>query len=202
MEERSELFSVDSASKFLKKNFILVVLVLGGLIMMLVGGMQFFSKPTDSGIEFVPVKNDDEAKRIFVDISGAVKNPGVFEFSSGSRISDAIGKAGGLTDDANVEYIGRNVNQAQVLSDGMKLYLPFDGEEVDSVLGSNSDEANGLVNLNSASQNMLEDLPRVGPVTAEKIIAGRPYDEVDDLLIRKIVGASTFEQIKDLVIAP
>lgn len=203
MEERSELFSVDSVSKFLKKNFILVVLVFGGLIMMLVGGLQFFSKPVDSGIEFLPVKNDLEAGKIFIDISGAVKNPGVFEFSSSSRISDAIEKAGGLTDDANSEYISRNVNKAQLLADGMKLYFPFEGEQVPTVLGSSiNTSSSGLINLNLASESELDSLPGIGAVRAADIISGRPYDSVNDLLIRKIVGSSVFNDIKDLVTAP
>lgn len=206
MDEKSELFSLDNTSKFLKKNLLLVILVLGGVLMLLVGNLQFFSKSDDSGIEFESVKNEVEAARIFVDISGAVKNPGVFEFSSEERISDAIKRAGGLTKDANIDYISKNVNQAQKLSDGMKLYFPFEDEEVSTVLGlssnSESQSIGGLININSSSQSQLESLPKIGPVTAEKIIAGRPYNGVEELLIRKIVGSSVFEQIKDLVTAP
>lgn len=206
MEERSELFSLDNTSKFLKKNLLLVILVLGGVLMLVVGALQFFSKSDDSGIEFESVKNEVEAVTIFVDISGAVKNPGVFEFSSEERISDAIKLAGGLSDDANKEYISKNVNQAQKLSDGMKLYFPFEDEEVATVLGSSSNSeaqsTGGLININSASQSQLESLPRIGPVTAEKIIAGRPYSGVEELLIRKVVGSSVFENIKDLITAP
>lgn len=204
MEERSELFSLDSTSKFLKKNLFIVILVLGGVLLLLFGALQFFSEDKDSGIEFVRNETEIKAEKIFIDISGAVNNPGVYEFESTQRINDAIESAGGLSTDANIEYISRNVNQAQKLSDGMKLYFPFEGEEVESVLGSSSgsESAGGLVNINSASQRQLEELPRIGPVTAEKIIAGRPYNIVDDLLIRKIVGVSVFDQIKDLVTAP
>lgn len=203
MDERSELFSLESASSFLKKNLLLVILMLGGSIMLFFGGLQFFSKSDNSEIKFVSGENKTEPSKIFIDISGAVKNPGVFEFSSTDRISDAIKSAGGLTDDANTEFISKNINQAQNLADGMKLYIPFEGEEVTSVLGeSDTSEVGGLINLNSASQSTLEDLPKIGPVTAEKIIANRPYDTVNDLLIRKVVGSSTFNEIKDLVTAP
>ena len=204
MDEKSELFSLENTSKFLKKNLLLVILVLGGVLMLIVGGLQFFSKPSDSGIEFVAVESEVEAGKIFVDISGAVNETGVYEFSQNERISDAIKRAGGLTDDANNEYIDRNVNQAQKLSDGMKLYFPFEDEEVSTVLGSSSEtqSTGGLININSASKSQLESLPKIGPVTAEKIIAGRPYNGVEDLLIQKVVGNSVFEQIKDLVTAP
>jgi competence protein ComEA len=204
MDEKSDLFSLENTSKFLKKNLLLVILVLGGFLMLIVGGLQFFSKPSDSGIEFVAVESEVEANKIFVDISGAVNETGVYEFSQDDRISDAIKRAGGLAQDANTEYIDKNVNQAQKLSDGMKLYLPFEDERVSTVLGSSSESqsTSGLVNINSASKSQLESLPKIGPVTAEKIIAGRPYNGVEDLLIQKVVGNSVFEQIKDLVTAP
>jgi len=200
--EKSELFSVENTSKFLKKNLLLVILFLGGVLMLIVGGLQFFSKNDNSGIEFVPVKNEFEAEQIFVDISGAVNSPGVYEFSHDDRIIDAIEKAGGLRDDANIEYIDKNLNKAQNLTDGMKLYFPFEGEEVDSVLGSSAENSSGLININSASLSELDSLPGIGPSRAEDIISGRPYSEVNDLLIKKIVGTSVFEQIKDLVTAP
>jgi len=204
MEDRSELFSLDNTLKFLKKNLLLVILVLGGVLMLIVGTLQFFSKSSDSGIEFVAVESEVEAGKIFVDISGAVNETGVYEFSQNQRISDAIKAAGGLAQDANTEYIDKNVNQAQKLTDGMKLYFPFEDEQVSTVLGSSSESEStgGLININSASKSQLESLPKIGPVTAEKIIAGRPYNGVEDLLIRKVVGNSVFEQIKDLITAP
>lgn len=201
MEEKSELFSVENTSKFLKKNLLLFILFLGGILMLIVGGLQFFSKDDNSEIEFVPVESNSEAERIFVDISGAVKETGVYEFSHGDRVNDAIERAGGFKDDANTEYIYKNINQAQLLTDGMKIYIPFEGEEV-SVLGSNSQSSTGLINLNSASISELDGLPAIGPARAEDIVSGRPYRDVNDLLVKKIVGASVFEQIKDLVTAP
>ncbi len=208
MDEKSELFSLDSTSKFLKNNLLLVILVLGGALMLLVGGLQFFSESKDSGIEFVAVESEVEAKQIFVDISGAVNETGVYEFSQDDRISNAIERAGGLSSDANTEYIDKNVNKAQKLTDGMKLYFPFEGEEVSTVLGTtdsssaSSGSSGGLINLNSASESELDTLPGIGPARASDIVEGRPYDTVDDLLIRKVVGASVFNNIKDLVTAP
>lgn len=208
MDEKSELFSLDSTSKFLKKNIILIILFFGGALMLLVGSLQFFSKPSDSGIVFESVKNEVEAENFFVDISGAVKTPGVFEFSSDDRISDAIERAGGLSDNADTDFVSKNLNQAQVLTDGMKIYIPFEGEEESTILGtssnfeSSSTSEGGLINLNTASESELDSLPGIGPARAQDIIAGRPYDTVNDLLIRKVVGSSVFNDIKDLVTAP
>jgi len=202
MEERSELFSFDQASKLLKKNLLVVGLVFGGILLLITGLFQFITTGSaeDNGeIEFI---TEEESKgKIMVDVAGAVKNPGVYELKNGDRINDAIDAAGGLND-ANEEYLSQNMNFAEKLTDGMKIYIPNENEESGGVLGGVASDASGLINLNSASKSRLEELPKVGPVTADKIIAGRPYDSVDDLLIKKVVGASTFDKIKDLVSAP
>lgn len=207
MDERSELLSSDSTSQLIKKNILLIVLTLGGILALLIASFQFFSQDKNSRIEFVPVENEDEPDKIFVDISGAVNNAGVYEFSQDERISDAIEKAGGFTQSADRDFISKNVNQAERLVDGMKIYFPKEGEVVENVvLGLNTDPQRnnntGHINLNTATESQLDGLPGIGPSRANDIIAGRPYDSVDDLLIRKIVGASVFDQIKDLVIAP
>jgi len=203
MDERSELFSFDSASRFFKKNYLILFLISGGILLLIIGIFQFISDGNkgNDGIEFV-TNNEEKTGEIMVDVSGAVKNPGVYKLKSKQRISDAIEASGGYSEDANEEYISRNMNLAQKLTDGMKIYIPKEGEESGGVLGETSIENSGLININSASQSKLEELPRVGPVTAEKIIDGRPYDSINDLLIKKVVGASAFDQIKDLITAP
>ena len=59
--------------------------------------------------------------------------------------------------------------------------------------------SSSLVDINTGSQSQLEALPGIGPVTASKIIAGRPYNSVDELLSKKIVGSKVFNQIKDKI---
>lgn len=75
----------------------------------------------------------------------------------------------------------------------------YSEHEIDGVaLGARDGE---LVDVNSAKREALEELPGVGVITAEKIIAGRPYSSVDELLIKKAVGRATFEKIRNLVVA-
>lgn len=158
-------------------------------------------------------ENDFSQKLVLVDISGAVERPGVIEIGNDSRIRDVLISAGGLSAKADRNYISKNINLTQRVFDGMKLYFPYEGEEInksDDV--GNAFAGNNVVvktvggvmlnvktDLNSASKQELEDLPGIGVVTAEKIIAGRPYQKVSDLLTGKIVGKSTYEKIKDLV---
>lgn len=146
---------------------------------------------------------------IQVDVSGAVASPGVITLASDSRMQDAIKAAGGLAPEANNEWIAKNLNLATKLSDAAKIYIPFVGEE-GIISGNNGDThsassgragTTGLININSASQAQLESLPGIGPVTAQKIIANRPYSVVSDLLTKKSVGQSVFEKIREQVTA-
>lgn len=131
---------------------------------------------------------------IHIDIEGAVINPGVYTLPAGSRVEDAIVAAGGLTGEADEERIALMLNRAAKLVDGAKLYVPKTGEEIQT--SHNLESLSPLININLASQSELEALPGVGPVTAQKIISGRPYQILDELVSKKAVGQSLFEKIK------
>ncbi|HYM65593.1 MAG TPA: helix-hairpin-helix domain-containing protein, partial [Candidatus Sulfotelmatobacter sp.] len=112
--------------------------------------------------------------------------------------------AQGLSEDADRDYISKNINLAQKLSDGAKIYIPKIGEVVSlnqnsesNVLGVQAQTS--LININSATSESLDSLPGVGPVTAQKIINSRPYATIDELLSKKIVSNSVFTKIKDKI---
>lgn len=142
-----------------------------------------------------------DQKMVVVDVSGAVSKPGVYKFSEGSRIEDAVSAAGGIVEQANKEYISKYLNMAQKLADGTKIYIPYEGE-TGNISGStaNSNPSNSNVNINTGTQAELEVLPGIGPVTASKIISDRPYSSVDDLLTKKVISKSVFEKIKEQLI--
>lgn len=134
--------------------------------------------------------------QITIDIAGAVNQPGVYQLPSESRIVDALEIAGGLHTDADRDWVAQNLNQAQRVTDGLKIYIPLQGESVSTlpvgVLGTNTQS--GLVSINQSSQAALEELVGVGPVTAKKIIDNRPYATIDELLTRKVVSSKVYEQ--------
>lgn len=143
-------------------------------------------------------------KLIKVDVSGAVVNPGVYELKSSDRIQEALIKAGGLAENADRTWTAKNLNLAQKLLDGTKIYIPFKDENPSSSFPSNpsspsNPSLSALININNASESQLDTLSGVGPATAQKIISGRPYESIDDLLNKKIVGKSVFEKIKDKI---
>ncbi len=134
-------------------------------------------------------------QEISVDIAGAVNQPGVYQFKSGARLSEAIAAAKGLSSKVDLSWVAKNLNLASKLSDEQKIYVPFQGE---AVLGS-SKTSTGLININTANATELDTLPGVGEVTAGKIIANRPYEKIEDLKTKKAVGNATFEKIKGLI---
>lgn len=153
-------------------------------------------------------------KLIMVDIGGAVERPGIIKTHNDSRIQDVLIAAGGLSAKADRMYISKNINLAQRVFDGMKLYFPIEGEVLGRAtdvvkssagnMGSSgssilSNSLVDLININVASEAELDKLPGVGPVTAKKIVAGRPYQNISELFSRKILGKALFEKIKDLV---
>ncbi len=148
----------------------------------------------------------EPVKKIFVDIAGAVNLANVYELSEGCRLQKVIERAGGFADDADQEYIAKNLNMAQIMEDGEKIYIPKEGEvAVDSGAGNETGQGSvagevaGKININTASSSQLETLPGVGPAYAKKIIDGRPYKNIEDIQKVSGIGVKTFEKLKDKI---
>lgn len=146
------------------------------------------------------------ARQIVVDVSGAVLKPGVYKLAADARLQDALIAAGGLSQDANRDYVAKSLNLAVKLPDGAKVYIPKIGELASQKTQSIGGAANqiigtseGLINVNTASLSELDKLPGVGPVTAQKIVDNRPYSSVDELLSKKVVGSKVFGEIKEKI---
>lgn len=165
---------------------------------LIIGGLVFPNSSNSSKNEYPKESLIESQKLISVDVSGAVNRPGVYKLSANSRVEDAIRSSGGFSSLVNKSYVSKYLNLAQKLTDGAKIYVPFEGEsnaqvsQIQPVLGTSQ----SIVNINLASQSELEALPGIGPVTASRIISDRPYQNIDDLLAKKVVNKSTFEKIK------
>ncbi len=145
--------------------------------------------------------SDSKAKReteIYVDISGQVKKPGVYQVTDGTRLFEVIEMAGGLTADADKD----GFNQAEVVSDGEKVIIPAKGENSDSLTGSGV-TTSGLININTADSTTLQEIPGVGPATADKIIAYRSengrFASKEDIKNVSGIGDKTYEKMKDKI---
>ena len=202
----------------IKEYKIIVICTCLGL---LVGGF-FLLKPaphtpvkeTNLQAEVVAVSKDSSTEKeekeepvekdlITVDVKGAVKAPGIYDLPVGSRVNDAVQKAGGLTEQAD----SKSLNLAQKVSDEALVYVPTKGEEAASQqFGSGTDFSTSKekkVNLNKASLEELKQVKGLGGKRAQDIIdhreANGKFKSVDELRKVSGIGAKTIEKLKDYV---
>ena len=159
-------------------------------------------------------KETNTEEKIIVYITGAIKNEGIYEMEENSRIANIIEKAGGLTEDANIE----NINLAYLLEDEMKIYIPKKDEKTNEIKedintytskeNSTSEvlkntNKNEKININTATQTELETLPGIGPTTALRIIEYRKengkFRNIEDIKKINGIGDNKFSKIKDLI---
>ena len=142
-----------------------------------------------------------EQDLITVDVKGAVKTPGIYDLPVGSRINDAVQKAGGLTDNAD----NKSINLAQKISDEALVYVPTKEEATSQATQSNASNSkeNKKVNLNKASLEELKQVKGLGAKRAQDIIDHRDsngkFKSVDELKKVSGIGAKTIEKLKEYV---
>jgi competence protein ComEA len=136
---------------------------------------------------------------LIVDVAGAVRRPGVYEFGEGDRVIDAIERAGGPLAKADLSML----NLAAPLTDGTQILVPKTGPPGAGPVGGGSGSAGGLLNVNTASATDLEGLSGIGEVLAATIVEYRdqngPFASVDDLEDVSGIGPATLEEIRDQV---
>ena len=132
---------------------------------------------------------------LVVDVVGAVRRPGLYRLPQGSRIADAVARAGGATRRAQLAL----VNLAAPLADGVQIVVPARTAGG----GGGTAAAAGPVHLNTATLDDLDALPGVGPVTAQKILDYRQqhgaFANVDELDAVPGIGPARLDQLRELV---
>jgi competence protein ComEA len=137
---------------------------------------------------------------IIVDVAGAVRSPGVYEFAEGDRVIDAIERAGGPLPKADLSLL----NLAAALTDGVQILVPKAGPPpAPGTAGGSSGAPGGLLSINTATAVELETLSGIGEVLAATIVEYRdengPFASVDDLLDVSGIGPATLEEIRDQI---
>lgn len=163
------------------------------------------SKDSSSEKEMKKEEKDESSEQdlITVDVKGAVKSPGIYDLPVGSRVHDAVQKAGGLTEEAD----SKSLNLAQKISDEALVHVPTKGEEAASQQAASgtspSTSKEKKVNLNKASLEELKQVKGLGGKRAQDIIdhreANGKFKSVDELKKVSGIGAKTIEKLKDYV---
>jgi competence protein ComEA len=185
-----------------------------GIGLIFLGGWWMISnyRTSASDVQFYSVQETDsetssQAEKLIVDVRGAVKSPGVFELEVGSRLHQAVSAGGGFSENADRNWIDKNLNMARQLTDGEKIYIPEEGEyssvQAPSVQNNNNIKSGKFVNLNSATQEQLETLSGIGPAFAQRIIdyrqANGGFKSIEEIQAVSGIGEKTFEKIKDQI---
>lgn len=154
---------------------------------------------------------DTEEKLLYIYVCGAVHQPGVYTLSVGSRVYDLFEAAGGLTEDAALDYW----NQARLLVDGEMLYVPtmqeaqerqFSGLDVSSnpLDSANADDTSGKINLNTASLEQLMEIPGVGESKARAILdyreANGGFSSIEEIMNIEGIKEGVFSKMKEYIV--
>jgi competence protein ComEA len=143
------------------------------------------------------------ARTLLVHVVGQISKPGLYTLPDGSRVNDAIEKAGGPKPRAALEL----VNLAAPVADGQQVIVPSKREAAQAAAGGSAGGAlggfGGKIHLNSATLEQLDELPGVGPVTAQKILDYREahgsFGSVDELDAVPGIGPARLAELRDLV---
>jgi comE operon protein 1 len=201
-----------------------IISIIIAIIILIVIGIYFiinnFEKNENefeiSNIEFEENKIEninaeiEEKSQIIVHIAGEILNPGVISLDEGARIIDAINKAGGLTNEADLS----KVNLAYILEDAQKIYIPNVNEKEiienmsSEIVKSGSTQENSntgeKININTATQKELQKLTGIGESIALRIINYRKengkFNTIEDIKNVSGIGESKFNKIKNDII--
>jgi competence protein ComEA len=204
-DDRVPFVSVSRSTAFVLVGALLAVLVLAGNRLAKTG--------TASAPEMVaplePISADSPGSAsaraaLVVHVVGAVRRPGLYRLREGARVADAVGRAGGATRRADLAAL----NLAAPLVDGIQVLVPLrvsaQSEVPDNAApGSGVVGAGSKLSLATATADELDELPGVGPVTAQHILDYRtehgPFRSVDELDAVPGIGPARIEQLRDLV---
>ena len=198
---------------FFRQNVKSIILAFVCSLVLITGGLFYFNqnKTEDySGVSFSNTSNETNNKdekaekrhdeKIFVDVKGAVKHPGVFETTKDKRVKDLIEEAGGLLDDADTSTL----NLSQKVKDQMVIYVLKHGEKPKQISDGGSSSSNtDVININTANKEQLMKISGVGKTKAEAIISYREkngdFKKKEDITKVRGIGKATFEKIKDKI---
>ena len=198
---------------FFRQNVKSIILAFVCSLVLIIGGLFYFNKNKTedySGVSFSNISNETNNKdekaenrhdeKIFVDVKGAVKHPGVFETTKDKRVKDLIEEAGGLLEDADTS----SLNLSQKVKDQMVIYVLKHGEKPKQISDGGSSSSNtDVININTANKERLMKISGVGKTKAEAIISYREkngdFKKKEDITKVRGIGKATFEKIKDKI---
>jgi competence protein ComEA len=218
---------------FVKRPLVFSVSI-SALVSLGVLGLTLDYRQGEARVEVVKGKSGEQvvtetaAKTIQVDLAGAVTKPGVYQLPEQARLVDVLAVGGGVTGGVSSAWVSKNLNLAQPLVDGAKVYIPFEWDVAATQEGSgevrplhlgviaeltqggvnagasqSSSSAmpaeQGSLNANTATPSDLDLLPGIGPTYASRIAENRPYTSFEEFKEKSGLPASLAESLKGLL---
>ncbi len=175
--------------------FVLALAVLGGTL------YGYYLERDAVALDEGTLAKAETPRSITVYVTGEVKKPGLVTLTEGQRVADAVNAVGGVIETADIDH----VNMAAFLEDGMQVRVPERiGRDADhpqnAPIGKNKE---GQINLNTASEKELQELPGIGPAMSARIIEYREtngaFQNIEDIKKVRGIGNAKFEKLKDKV---
>jgi len=175
----------------------------------MIGGLAIAKRDSESksgNIEILRVTpsmtETKVSEEVIVDVEGEVIKPGVYKLNTGSRIVDALKMSGGLGEKADRDWVEKNINMAERILDGMKIYIPSVNDQLSkSNYQTSTVKGKSVVSLNNATVEELDTLTGIGPAIAKRIIDYREknngFKNVEEIKLVSGIGDKLFEKIKD-----
>jgi competence protein ComEA len=187
-----------------------ILIALGVILILLIGlyfangqghNLDFSSSEKSSSIQKA---NEDMVNEDFryVEITGQVLSPGVYEISRSLMVIELIELAGGLTEFADLETVHKDISLSGIVEDRQKIYIPAlpdykNGSK--DIVGPMGSDNSSKININTATLEQLDALPDIGPSTANKIISARPYKTIEDLKNVEGIGEKTYNNLISVI---
>ena len=180
------------------KKSLLILLVL--VIAVVCGTMYGYHREQNAIALDSAVSEHVEVQRtVTVYVCGEVKKPGLVTLTEGQRVADAVNAVGGVIETADIDRI----NMATLLTDGMQVRVPLRIGGTDERSNPAGKNADGKINLNTASEKELQELPGIGPAMSARIVEYREehgdFQNIEDVKNVRGIGNAKFEKMKDKV---
>ena len=172
------------------------ILLLAISVVFLFLGLYLLLSRTSKEADFIfstkPIENNLQKK--YIQISGAIQNPGIYEIDKSITLETLIKLAGGFTNDADIDLFKTSLNLNDEINNEKIIEVPSINTNIPTKNISNS-----LVDINNATLNELMELPGIGEITAKKIIDARPFKVIEDILKVNGIGDVKYSKIKNLI---
>lgn len=159
----------------------------------------------NSSVDNIDIKEvkvvDVSLQPIVFEVVGMVEKPGVYYSSRSLIVLEAIEQAGGLSEDADLDFIHQNIALSKPVIQYQKIYIPSKSSAViNTSINTSSNGQDNIININSSTKSEIESLPGIGETIANRIILARPFSKKEDIKTVEGITENLYNKIVSLIV--